>query len=438
MQGRIIISATLIVAFLGLGGGVAYRLISTPPAPPTREDKRPALLVRSVTLEPQTIVEPIIGYGAARADRHARVAAQVSGEIVELNPDFRVGTPVTEGELLVRIDDREYQRQLDRTLSLLAADEAQLKQLDVEEQNTDRLIEIADSELQIAQREYERVLGLFEAKQAPRRELDLARQDHERARRALMTLENRRRLVPQERAAQEASRDLHAADLELTRIAVERCSVRAPFRGRLETADVEIGERVSIGMRLFALLDPDLIEVPIELPVSVRDRVSVDADCRLSLESNSDTEWRGRVARVSPQAKEATRTFSLYVEIDNTEHEQPLMPGVFVRAMISGPTWSDALVIPRGAIEQDHVFIGVDGMARLRDVTVKRRIFDQAIVDGLSPGDAIIVSNLDALYDGAAIRMADADDDSMDGLVTTPEEPAPVGAAQKKTTPAGS
>jgi len=405
MRRQIIISVVLIVALLAVAGGVTGLLIRTAPQPATSNTPQPAPLVRGLELKPQTVVEPIVGYGTARADRRAWIAAQVSGELVELSPRLHIGELVEDGELLIQVDDRDYQRRLERARSLLAADQARLERLAVEERNVDRLIDIATAELEIAQREYERVLGLFEAEQAPRRELDVARQGFEQARRGLWTLENEKWLFPQQRAAEAASRDLHRADVGLAELSLERCRISAPFRGRLETVEVEIGERVDVGTRLFALLDPDLIEVPIELPVSLRDRVATGANCRLQLESNRDVLWSGQVARIAPSAAQATRTFSLFVEVDNTRQEPPLMPGLFVRARIDGPTWRDVLVIPRGVIQQGHVFVHDGGLARRRAVKIDRHVFDQTLVNGLKVGEIVITSNLDALYDGAPVRI---------------------------------
>ena len=405
MRRQVIISLVLIAGLLGAGAWFAGLLVRTAPRPPTSDAEQTGLLVRGLTLEPRTVIEPIVGYGTARADRYAWITAQVSGELVELDPDLRVGASVQAGQLLIRIDEREYQRQLDRARSLLAADEAQLELLVVEEQNLDRLIEIATTELEIGQREYERVLGLFEAGQAPRRELDVARQGYEGARRALQKLENDKALLPPRRAAQLATRDLHLAEVGLAELSVERCRVAAPFRGRLETVEVEIGERVNVGARLFALLDPDLIELPIELPVSLRDRVAPGAAARLKLESSREVEWGGEVARIAPSADQVTRTFSLFVEVDNTEQEHPLMPGLFIRARIDGPTWHDVLVIPRGVVQQEYVYVCDDGLARRRAIGIDRHLLDQTVVSGLASGEIVITSNLDALYDGMPVRI---------------------------------
>jgi RND family efflux transporter MFP subunit len=405
MRRQIVISIVLVLALLAGGAGAVALLIRTAPAPPTNSTERPALLVRGLQLQPQTVIEPILGYGTARAHRQAWVAAQVSGELVELSPKLHVGELVEQGQLLLRIDQREYQHQLDRARGLLDADQAQLDRLTVEERNVDRVIQIATTEFDIAQREHERVLALFEAQQAPRRELDLARQAFERARRTLWILENQKALFPQQRAVLAANSRLHQADLALAQLALERCQICAPFRGRLHAVEVDIGERVAVGTRLFALLDPDLIEVPIELPVSLHDRVTRGANCELRLESNRDVVWTGQVARIAPSAAQATRTFSLFVDVDNTRQQATLIPGLFLHARIDGPTWRDVLIVPRGVVQQEHVFVFSAGQARRRAVKIERYLFDQALVSGLTAGEIVITSNLDALHDGAPVRI---------------------------------
>jgi HlyD family secretion protein len=173
----------------------------------------------------------------------------------------------------------------------------------------------------------------------------------------------------------------------------------------VEAVSVDLGERVSSGDPLFAVLDPQRIEVPVELPVSVRDRVRTGARARLTIDSNPGVAWQARVARIAPRADESTRTFSVYVELNNSQQESPLLPGMFVRATIEGPTLTDALLVPRQSIQRDSVFVFDDGVARRRPVRVRRHVFDESIVDGVEPGETVIVSNLDLLHDGLKVQV---------------------------------
>ncbi len=405
MRRQLIVSFILIVILLAGGIGIAVGLVKTKPEPHTRDVARPPLLVETVVVQPQTVVEPIVGYGTARADRFARLSAQVAGEIIELGDWFKPGVEVRTGQVLLRIDEEEYNRYLERAKSMLDADRAQLAQLDIEERNLDRLIAIAKKELDIAQSDFDRVKSLFEDGESHPREFDQYHRALQQARSAHQTLENRKALLPFQRAQREANCRNRQAEVDLAQLNVDRCRIVAPFDGQINDVMVELGERVPIGRELVSLLNPDLIEVPIELPAAVRHRVRAGAPCRLAVDSTDEVAWRGRVKRISPTASETTRTFKLYVEVDNTEQAQHLVPGFFVRAVIDGPTLAYVLIVPRGAIQQGRVFVFNQGRAHSREVHVERHLLDQTVVSGLQSGEIVITSNLDALYDGVAVRL---------------------------------
>ncbi|MCK4661178.1 MAG: efflux RND transporter periplasmic adaptor subunit, partial [Phycisphaerae bacterium] len=405
MRRQIVVSVILIAVLLVGGAGISRYLIHSRPSPPTREVTRPPLLVKALAVQPQTVVEPIIGYGTARADRFTRISAQVSGEIVELGDWLKPGVEVHKEQTLLRIDEEEYVSRLTSAESRLAADQAQLAQLEVEEGNTDRLIAIAGQELEIAQRDFDRVKELLESGESHPREHDQYYRILQQVRSAMQVLQNRKALLPSRRAQVQAVCRTRQAEVDLAQLNVNRCKIIAPFDGRIDEVAVELGDRVQIGRELVTLLNPDLIEVPIELLASVRHRVRVGARCRLSVESTAGVDWAGQVKRMSPTASENTRTFKLYVEVNNTGQAQTLVPGFFVRAVIDGPTLEDVLIVPRGAIQQGHVFVYNAGKAHPRGVKIVRHLLDQTVVTGLQPGEVVITSNLDALYEGVPVRL---------------------------------
>ncbi|MHC4672153.1 MAG: efflux RND transporter periplasmic adaptor subunit [Planctomycetota bacterium] len=405
MQRKIIVSLILIGLFLTVGISLAAVLMMTKTEPPKIGQNHVPLVVSGVTVMPQSFIEPIAGYATARADRYAKLSAQVPGKIIEIVNNLKVGDQVKKGEPLIRIAPKEYEYLLDRAKSLLDAVKSQQTQVDVEEQNLNQLIEIAKSELSIAQREHQRVKDLFNREMAPRREYDLAQLALERGRRTLQSLQNNKALLPDKRAQLAAAYNNRLAEVELAQLNLERCTIAAPFDGRTDELNVEIGEHVIAGQVLVTVLDPTLIEVPIELPASVRPRVQVGAASVLTVDSVKDMTWTGRVTRIGPSTSESTRTFELFVEVDNSQQTQQLVPGYFVRATISGPTWENVLVVPRGSIKNDGVFICRDGKAYSRNIRVKKNLLDQSIIAGIEDGTVVITSNLDALYDGAPIRL---------------------------------
>ena len=408
MNRQIVLSLILIAALLVGSVGIARILIKNKPVPPRAEVEEPVLLVQTVEVQPTTVVEPIIGFGTARADRYARLASQVAGEIIELPDELKPGVEVEQGQMLLRIDPRQYQRQLERAQGGRVATQAQLKTLEVESANIDELIVLATNEHDIAHREYERVRDLFDRNLAPKREHDIALLAEQARQRTLQGLRNQKALIPTRRNELEARRQNRQAELALAELDVERCTITTPFAGRVEQVMVDRGDWVGVGTALVALLDPRLIEVPIELPVSVHPRVRVGAKCQLSVDSMPEIVWDGRVKRIAPSASETLRTFELYVEIDNEGQVHQLVPGFFVQARIDGPTLENVMIVPRGVVQQGRVFVCDDGRAMPRDVRIERHLRDRTIVTGLEPGDWVITSNLDMLHDALPVSPLNA------------------------------
>ena len=414
MRRKIIVSVVLVATILGAGASIGHFLIQSKAPAESRPPQRRPLLVKTTRLVPRTVVEPIVGYGTARADLHARLSAQVAGEIVELPDGVKPGGAVRKGDLLLRIDDADYRQTLERAQGQLAEATSQRGELDLREANLERLLTTARRQLESAEWESQKVEKLFLEGDAPEREQQQARYAAETARLALQRLENEKTLLPSQRTQVEARCRTYRAQVASSQLDVDRCRMTAPFDGLIEAVRVELGEQVGVGAgfgvgtTLISLLDPRLIEVVIELPVSIHPSLRVGADCTLSTDTGGGRSWKGQVVRISPAADETSRTVEVYVEVDNDRQTDPLLPGVFVRAVIDGPTFSDVLIIPRSAIRKNHVFVLRDDRAFPRRVEVRRRLIDQSVITGLSSGDVVITSNLDVLHEGTAVRREEA------------------------------
>ncbi len=405
---RLLISAALIVAVLAVGIGGAAWLAGTRTQPPRRENTVLPPLVEVQTLARRDLREVFDGYGSARADREVELSAEVSGRIVEIPEDLKDGSPVAQGQTLVVIDDREYRRLLAQADGLLADVQADLEKLQVEKDNAERLAAIAAEEVAVTRDEYQRLTDLYEKQSASKKEWDFSRLAHQRTRRDLQALENEVALIEPRRAKFQALRDSRLASRQLAELSVERCTIKSPWAGRVEEIRLEVGDRAEVGSPVMRLIDPDYIEVPIELPASVYSRTQVGASCLLSMDSLPGVQWEAAIRRISPVADRQSRTFTAYVEVDNATQEIPLVPGYFLTAKVPGPLRRQVLAVPRGAIVDHQVFIINDDTAHVRAVSVECLIGDQAVVSGdLAAGDRVILTNLDMLHDGTPVRWHD-------------------------------
>ncbi len=406
MLAKTLISLFLIVAAVGTGATIATVMSRTRPTPAERAADLPPPLVETVTIEPETVTETITGYGSARAYRSVVLTAEVAGEAVELADRLRAGSVVSGGQLLVRIDDRRYRQELEEKKSAVAFAEADLLGLDVEQANLKRLLAITENDVQVTRNEERRLAALLEGQHASSREYDLARLAHSRTVRERTDYENQLALIDPRRNRLRAAHEGRLAEVELAKLNVEHCRIEAPFDGQIDELMVEVGETVQRGAKLAGVIDPLRIEVPIELADSTRTRVAIGAAVELWVDSMPEMRWSGTVERISPDADERSRTFRAYVTVDNTQQQSPLVPGYFLRAQVTGPTLTDVLLIPRGVIVDGRVFVAAGDRAASRQVRIDRYLAERAVVSGeLRPGERVIVTNLDMLEEGIAIRV---------------------------------
>ena len=468
---RTVISGGLCLLALLISGNVFAFLSGYKVAPAKKTITQQVYNVRTYEVQPRDYRELVSGFGTAQADRRVSVAAEVAGRVVQTHPDLEVGTEVSgpaisrdgasdtrrsEGELLVQIDPATYQRRLEQLQRAIDSDDVELRQLDAEEENTSRLIAQQKKTVATSQEELQSKQRLADRNVGNSSQLRSAKLALQQAEDALVRLQNELRLFEVREQAVKTRRSGNEANLESARLDVQRAMVRAPFDGQLSSVSVELGQYVRAGDAIAEITDLDHIEVPVALSQSQFARVeplllAAQRDGAVSfpivhLAENETDEaiWTGRLVRAAPVANTDTRTVDVFVEVDNGEQPQPLLPGTFVHARIEGPVLKDALMVPRDAIVSGGVFVtgpipddygkppepsdasetAAPGgrpsapqptfeiadipegaqVAQKRPIEVGRTVQTFAIIEsGLEPGDEVVITNLDRLVDGKTL-----------------------------------
>jgi RND family efflux transporter MFP subunit len=198
----------------------------TPPAP------RPRVTV--MTVDDHTEAVSIRGFGSVKAKRSVTLVPQVSGEIVSKSADFEAGGYFTAGQVLLKIDDTDYRLAVARARADLAQAQVNLAR--------------AEEEAQVARSEWETIGSTrLDSEGNPAEPTPLVL--HE----------------PQLKLAQaglEAARAaLHQAEVNLG-----RCTVSAPFDGRVLTADIDAGQYLRSGTAVGAVYATDVAEITVPVP----------------------------------------------------------------------------------------------------------------------------------------------------------------------------
>jgi len=364
------------------------------------------LRVRVVEIEPRDVVLPIKGFGTVKALRSSNITAEVAGTIVYRSDICRVGCEVAKGQVLFRLDERDYAARVEQLQQAVKNDEALIRQIQLEQANLISLLKIARAEERIARDEYERLTKLYSDNYAAKTERDAAEAAWLRIRRQVQQYEHSLALIQPRLQMAQASLKMHESQLNLAKVNLDRCQIRAPFAGRIAQVTADVGQTVAPGQVLAVLIDPSRVEIPVELPASLRNKVKIGAEAVVTLQADRTRRWKGQVSRLSPTIETLQRTFSAFVEIENLPDREELLPGEFVEVTIRGPRFSGAIVIPRTAVRGRTVFVAKDGKAQRRRIEVAEYFDESAIVaKGLSAGESLIISNLDMLYDGAPIEI---------------------------------
>ena len=371
--------------------------------------------------------EIISAYGTARSDREVVISAQVSGEIVEIHPQLKIGQKVkaaevglggkgqsirSPGELLARIDPETYQRRVTQAEKLLAEDEAELTRMDQEEKNNQLVLNKMKADFEVYTREFNHILALRKKGVNAESDVTRARLQLQQYETSLIKSENEQKLFPVRRLQTVRRKETHQIDLQLATLDLERTEARPPFNGTLSEVHVEQGQYVRVGDPLATLTDIKRVEIPI--PVSLDDYAKIEAFIsqgkfpRALLAENETVtaNWEGQVVRVSPVADEESRTVNIFVVVDNTKQKTPLLPGTFVHARIDGPVLDNVIAVPRDAITNGRLFVAKEGLVEERTITIKRTLQSLALIDtGITSEEEVILTNLDIIHNGAKVQV---------------------------------
>ena len=435
---RILLTPLLALGAVSIGVSVFIGLASLKEPPPQVEPSQRVFRVPVLVVEENTVLPLVSTFGTAESEQEATIAAEVAGTIVDpklidigaqVQGPVRGDDSVTEvepGDRLLRIDPETYRQRVLQAEALLAQDEAELAKLAQDMVNNRKLLDQKEQSLESARAQLDLQRRLF--KDGAGRETELRRTELEfqQVEAAALQLQTELDLEEVRRKQLLARKSAHERDLGLARLDVERANVHAPFTGIVSEVLVETGQYVRVGDPLIKLTTVGRVEIPLPLPLSrsapVAELLSAGERPRVQMAEHESAEcrWVGRVTRISPVADELTRTVDVFAEVDNTQSRDALRPGTFVHAKIASREMPDVMLVPRGAIIDGAVFVAepnggrgertssgeYNARAQRKPVKLHGLLEGFAIVEsGVTPGDRVVLTNLDILSDGTHLRV---------------------------------
>lgn len=367
------------VAIVAVAAVIVVGLVASRPAVETAPRRIAPPPVRVLIVEPTSLELRVRSQGSVIPVTEADLVSEVAGNIVRVAESFEVGGFFDAGDVLLRLDRRDYEL-------VVASARATVAQAQV-------ALTREQAEAEVAREEWEDLGETGEPGPLVLREPQL---DEARAR-VEAALANQAR-----------------AELDLSRTAI-----RAPFAGRLRRKRVDRGEFVNRGAALATIYAVDAAEVTLPVPDSELAFLDLPlgtelggAGPRVLLQARfagARHEWEARIVRVGGEIDPATRMVNLIARVDDpyraVGRRPPLAVGLFVDAEVVGRAVDSVFEVPRGAlVGADRLWLVEDGRLALRQVGILRSDPDVAIVSsGLVSGDRVSLTILETAVDGMLV-----------------------------------
>ena len=410
-----IVICTAILLF-GLAGMAALASLKKPPAE-AKSKERP-LRVEVLMVEQETVPVTITGYGETRALNTVVIAPEVTGKIVEIHARLEIGEVIPAGEILFKIDPRDYAANAANARATMKQLENTVLRLEKQYEIDRKRLKTLERNRDLATSEYERLNTLYEKDTVGTRSgVDAAEKAANAAIDQVDLMHQALALYPIQ--IQEAKSGLAAgkARLDIARANLDRCTVRAPFTGRISAVSLEPGQFVSPGFGAVTLANDAVLEILV--PLDSRDarkwlrfestRSSATAwfqnltrsPCTIRwTEAHSTHAWEGFLDRVV-KFDQKTRTLTVAVKIPaasavSADRRLPLVEGMFCSVEIPGLPMENVYRVPRWAVSfSNKVYTVQNNRLKTVSVTVVRSQGEQTFVaTGLNPGDRVITTRL--------------------------------------------
>lgn len=322
------------------------------PAAPAPPAVPAGTAVEVVPVQRMNMARSVSAVGTLRSENSVMLRPEISGRIVEIN--FAEGGKVKKGDILFRLDD--------------SVVKAQLQQ--------------AQASLSLAQSRHRRAQELS-------REGFISKQARDEA--------------ASELQVQQAAVALHQAQLEKT-------AILAPFDGLIGLRNVSVGDYVSPGQDLVSIESVNPLKVDFRVPEQFLAGVYPGLPLSVSFDAMPGQVRQGEVGAISPVVDVGGRSLLLRASIPNDD--DALRPGLFARVLLQLSDES-VLAVPETALspsgQSQFIFVVRDAKAVRLPVAVGMRRDTMVQVSGeVLEGDQVIVSGLQKVSDGAAVRVVNA------------------------------
>jgi HlyD family secretion protein len=362
----------------------------------------------------------LVANGYIIAHHKIQVGSKIAGRVAWIGVEK--GDRVAKGQVIVRLEDREYRAQFDQAIASFETAKSRVAELEAgsRPEEIDRAmadIQRAEAQVRTDEANYRRVENLVREGVSAAQVLDEARGRFDTSRATLASLKHTYELVrqgPRREQIDGARADMQRAKAaaDYARTILDSTEIHVPIAGTILERNVEQGEMVTTsfvgdrGAKSFVVTLADLNDVQVELDISQNDfnRVGPNQPCTLVTDSFPDRPYNCRVDEIAPEANRQKGTVQVKVKIQQPDNYiRPEMNARVTFLNEAAPNKEAAAseklwIVPKGAIvdraSDKAVMTLSGGVVQSKPITIAREAGSDVYVSaGLTGNETIIVGN---------------------------------------------
>ena len=268
---------------------------------------------------------------------------------------FKLGDAVSKNELIIRLEDKEYENNIrlpSRQLSLEIAEQELGKQIDLQEKGGVTANQVKNSEITVANARYDLTNAMYN---------------------------------------------------------LEKMNIKAPFNGVIVSLPhYSTDTKVSSNQPMVSIMNYSNLYMEINLPESVIDYVKINQPVYITHYTLPEDTLKGVISELSPAISSETRTFTGKILVDNSKLK--LRPGMFAKADVIIERSENVIVIPKNVVQtarnRRFVYVVERNIAVVRNlITGIEDEENVEILDGLYENDQLIVRGFETLRENSRVRV---------------------------------
>ncbi len=322
--------------------------------------------VQTATVQQRTVSEELSLTGTLKPRAQVQVVSEVPARLLRLLRDE--GAAVSKGEVIAALDDTDARLSKERASAAAAVAQANREHAVAERDRANNLLKTG---------------GITD-------------KDHLSAEVNLQVSEAslRQAKVEEAIAAQQLA----------------RCTIRAPFSGRVAKRLVDVGTMLAVGTPIVMLVDNSVLEFRAAVPSADLTKVRVGSSAKITVDTLPGVTMQGSITRILPTVDERSRSFEVVMQVPGQPN---LISGLFGRAQVKVRDIPNAIVVSPASIVHDgtradvaNVFVVENNKVESRQVTLGYEGAEAVEVrNGLKAGMVVVVDPPTTLASGAPVQI---------------------------------